>query len=389
MAAVAQARQQRPDTDTAQPAQVPEEEQPPSAPLPPAASPPTGGEIKPTVKPDTQLVKPEEDEELAKLTGTIDKLFPQVKPPERNPWAMAAMMLPAALGQPATALSMMEGYQSGQAAREQYARGIQEQRARMLMPYFEQSAASRSTARIQTARLDLESNRAAFTQELQSAQFANDQFKWANPSAAQKLQAETQRIVLAARTAHQLAQEAIASGRLDVYQQHMSEWADLMQQSRDNTRSMVDLAYRRLDEGTPTNVINMYKFAAGKVSDLQNQMAWVTPTQAKALQGDLNYYRGLTQKMRPQVERLGVPLDETTGEPTPTGGGVQPPAGAPRGFSGAGTGAERTYQTRYSGTMTTSQVGNMIAQAKSAGRTPAQISSALQEEGINPADFNY
>src|SRR6266851_3247245 len=101
----------QPAPDVPQPAQVPEEEQPPSAPLPPAASPPTGGTIQPTVKPDTQLVKPEEDEELAKLTGTIDKLFPQVKPPERNPWAMAAMMIPAALGQPATALSMMEGYQ--------------------------------------------------------------------------------------------------------------------------------------------------------------------------------------------------------------------------------------------------------------------------------------
>jgi hypothetical protein len=60
-----------------------------------------------------------------------------------------------------------------------------------------------------------------------------------------------------------------------------------------------------------------------------------------------------------------------------------------RGFSAGGTGTERTYQTKYSGTMTSSQVADMIAKARSAGRNPAQIRAALQEDGINPADFGF
>jgi hypothetical protein len=389
MAAIAQARQDRPDTDQPTADETTTTETP-SSPPPPAASPPTEGRITPTVKADTQLVPPEGDEEETKLKSTVDKLFPELRPAQRNPWAQAAMMLPSLMGQPATSLAMMEGYQSGQAAREMQARTIQEQRARLLMPYYEQTAASRSTARIQTARLELENNKAAFTQDLASTQQAFKEFEWANPSATAKLRLEYEKIALQARVEHQLATEAIAGGRLDVYAQHNDAWIGLMGQLRDNQRQMVDIAQQRLDEGTPANTISLYKFAAGKVADLQAQMAWVTPAQAKGLQSDLAYYRNLSTQLRPKVERLGGLTDEGPSGGTGLGTGAVPTQVQPgRGFSAGGTGTERTYQTRLNGVLTATQVGNAIARAKAGGESPARIRQRLQDEGINPADFGY
>lgn len=362
---------------------------------PPTVTPPAGGEVTP---PPTGVPKPEEDDEDKRLLALIDRLYPALptaKPYEEqpvSPWMLAAAVLPALFGAPEASAAVATGMLGGRMqrrlteeeriAKEQARTGERaEKRAAFLMPFFAAKAGERERAkltelgirersRLSDERLRLDQQRERFNQTLRASQFAFDQFRHFNPSAYQQAALNLRGIDQRIRTAHNQAQEALADGRLDEARRHNRAVEDLTRQARDLTRQQIDIARRKALEpqADPTDVVNLYKFAGEQMLALQSELSFTTdPEASKGLQADIDYYRQLEQQLRPQINRIGQG----------------------RGLAAAGTGAERTYQTRHSGTLTSSQVQTMIRQALAQGKTRAQVRQALIEEDIDPSRFGF
>jgi len=271
--------------------------------------------------------------------------------------------------------------QAASEAREKYAERAgklaeqiearEERRALGLLPYEREKAAERERRRLSEQRLALDRQRTSFTQALQRAQFAFEQFKWANPSEYQRQTLRLREIDQAIRDAHYRAQEANASGRLDEAKRHNRVVEDLTRQARDLTRQQIDIARQRLAQGggtggqTAAQTLSLYKFVEEQVQDLQEQLNYAfDPVQRQSIEDDLRYYRGLQRELRTKV----------------TGG-----------LGGSGQAGGRTYQlkTRPGETVTSADVQRMIRQALANGKTREEIRAALEADGIPPANFGF
>jgi len=371
-----------------------------TSPPPPAlptktAIPPVGGVPQP--------VTPEEGHES--LLETWNRLFPPDRdylatareklgpepeaagPFRISPFELVAMALPALFGSPEGSAAMYRGAlaghlqrsQAAEAARQQYAERAgklaeqiearEERRAMGLLPYEREKASERERRRLREQRLALERQREAFNQSLQSARFAFEQFRWANPSAYQQQAVRLRELELAIREAHNRALEANAAGRLDEARRHNRVAEDLTRQARDLTRQQIDLARQRLAQAGPggqtaAQTLSLYKFVEDQVQDLQANLSYAfDPEQRKALEDDLRYYRGIQQELRSKV----------------TGG---------LGGGGGQTGG-RTYalKTRPGEMVTSAEIQQMIKQALARGKTRAEIRAALEADGIPPEVF--
>lgn len=377
-------------------------EPPPPPALPTkGAIPPVGGVPQPMV--DSTSVAEEDREE--DLLATWNRLFP----PDRDylaaakeklgpepegagefrisPFELMSMALPALFGSPEGSAAMYRGalgghLQRGQLAseaREKYAERAgklaeqvearEERRALGLLPYEREKASERARRRISEQRLALDRQRESFNQSLRSAQFAFDQFQWANPSAYQQQSLRLRGIDQAIRDAYYRAQEANAAGRLDEAKKHNRVVEDLTRQARDLTRQQIDIARQHLAQGGPAQTLSLYKFVEEQVQDLQAEMNYAfDPEQRNLIEEDLRYYRGVQQELRPRVTG-------PVGTQGATGGGA------------AAGGKTYPLKTRPGETVTSAEVQQMIRSALAGGKTRAEIRASLEADGIPPENF--
>lgn len=218
-------------------------------------------------------------------------------------------------------------------------------------------------------RLQLDINRL----ELEQARLAWQQYQHVNPSAYQEAQTALRELELQSLNAYRNVQIALATGN----QEEAKRWHDMQYEIQKEAN-----AIRRAAEGEGgadrVGIRQAESAVAAAEAKLQNLLGMLRNARARGLVEPDELVVGTTTMADLENQVAGARFELQSRQAT-----LQ----RMRGTAGGAAPAERTYQTRSSGTLTSSQVQQIIRNMIAQGISRAQIKQALLDNGIPPENF--